>query len=224
MAEKRVVRKRTKKTEAKEAETNENLPKTSFIKKIPRTNLILVLFLVLIIGLLFIFRSLFIAAIVNNQPVSRISILRFLEKQSGKQALNSIITKTLIFQEAKKKNISISQEEISSEIKKIDENLKKQGQSLDQALALQSMTKKDLEEQIVLQKMLQKMVGEIKVSDKETAEFIEQNKESFPEGTTDTQIKETAVNQLKQQKTEEKIQSFINELQKKAKINYLVQY
>ena len=51
-----------------------------------------------ILLVLFLLKSVFIAAIVNGQPVWRIPLIRNLEKQGGKQVLNSLITNILIYQ------------------------------------------------------------------------------------------------------------------------------
>lgn len=179
----------------------------------------------LIGGLLYYFRSLFIVATINGEPVSRIALVQELEKQSGKQALNTIVTKTLVQQEARKQNVSVSQDEINAELKKIEDNLKKQGQNLDQVLQIQGLTKSGLEEQIRLQKLVEKMVGkDIKITSKEVDDYIAKNKASYPAETDFTKERKTIEDQLKQQKLSEKIQTWLAKLQKDAKIDYLVNY
>ncbi|MGB9706823.1 MAG: SurA N-terminal domain-containing protein [Microgenomates group bacterium] len=98
-----------------------------------------------------------VVATVNGQPISRFTLIRELEKNSGKQALESLIGKTLILQEAKRQNVSVGQQEIDQEMKKLEENFKSQGQDLEQLLAFQGMTKASLEEQIRLQKTAEKL-------------------------------------------------------------------
>lgn len=176
-------------------------------------------------GLLYYFRGLFIAATINGEPVSRIALIQELEKQGGKQALNTLVTKTLVMQEARKKNVTVSKDEINAEMKKIEDNLKSQGQNLDQVLQIQGMTRPGLEEQIKLQKMVEKMVGkEITVSAKEVDDYIEKNKATFPEGTDIERERPKVQEQLKQQKLSERIQTWLEKLQKDAKIDYLVTY
>ena len=166
---------------------------------------------------LYYFKGLFIAATVNGQPISRLSIISSLEKQSGKQTLESIIVKTLILQEAKKQNIIISKSGLDQEIKKIESQVSSQGQNLDQLLIVQGMSRKDLTEQIEIQKIAEKLVEKyIKITDKEIEKYIEENKGSLK--------KEDAKLQLKQQKISEKLQSLIQGLQAKAKINHFVSY
>jgi len=171
--------------------------------------------LTIIIALIFLIKGFFVAAIVNGEPVGRITIIKELEKQSGK----------LILQEAKKRGISVTEAEIDSEIKKIEESLKSQNTTLDQALELQGMTRGQLVDEIKIQLSIQKIIGkDIKVSDKEIDDFISQNKDQFPEGTTEAQMKKEAKLSLEQQLIQEKTQAFIEELKKNAKIQYFVEY
>ncbi|OGH47521.1 MAG: hypothetical protein A3A51_02955 [Candidatus Levybacteria bacterium RIFCSPLOWO2_01_FULL_39_10] len=181
--------------------------------------------LTIIIALIFLIKGFFVAAIVNGEPVGRITIIKELEKQSGKATLENLITKKLILQEAKKRGISVTEAEIDSEIKKIEESLKSQNTTLDQALELQGMTRGQLVDEIKIQLSIQKIIGkDIKVSDKEIDDFISQNKDQFPEGTTEAQMKKEAKLSLEQQLIQEKTQAFIEELKKNAKIQYFVEY
>jgi len=192
---------------------------------IKKSYIIGALALLLLIAALYATRSVFVAAMVNGQPVTRLSLVQELEKTGGKQALNSLVTKTLIFQEARKQNVSVSDQEVDAELKKIEKNLSSQGQKLDQVLTLQGMTKAGLIEQVRIQKMIEKMVGkDLKISDKEVADYIADNKETFPAGSNEQQIKSQVTEQLRQQKLNEKVQSWLDKLQKDANINYFVNF
>lgn len=176
-------------------------------------------------ALLFMFKSLFVVAVVNGQPISRLALIGELEKQSGKQTLNSLVTKTLILQEAKKQNINISQQEIDAEIIKIESNVKGQGKTLNDALMAQGLTRADLVEQITIQKMIEKLLGkETQVSDQEVNEYIAQNSAQFPEGSDTPAFRAQIKQQLQQQKLSAKFQTYLAKLQKDAKISYFVQY
>ncbi len=180
---------------------------------------------ILIILFAFLFRSFFVAAIVNGEPITRLSVVKALEKQGGKTTLDNLITKKIILQEAKKRNVTVTKNDINAEIKKIEENVKSQGSTLDEALKTQGMTRTQLNDEIKIQLSIQKMVDkDIKVTDKEVDEFITTNKAQFPEATTEEQMKKQATAQLKQQKQQEKTQAFLADLQKKAKILHIVAY
>lgn len=178
-----------------------------------------------LIGLLYMFRGLFIVAMVNGQPISRITFTQELEKLAGKQVMNSLVTKTLILQEANKQNITVSPQEVDAEIKKIEDNVAQQGQNLEQLLAMQGMTRESLREQVEIQKIIEKMFAkDIAVTDAEVNQYIEENQNSFPEGANSAEVRQSVKDQLRQQKLSEKFQAWLQEAQKNAKINYFVNF
>lgn len=214
-----VVRKNVKPLRRKENSVN------PFFRLLKTPRIYAPLIIVIVFGLLFYFRGLFIVALVNGQPISRIAVIGELEKRNGKQALEALITQTLILQEAQKRNIDVDPTEINDLTKKIEDGLKKQGQSLDQALSLQGLTRKDLEGQLRIQKLVEKMLAEdVRVTEKEVNDYIEKNKATIPESLKPDEATKAARQQLEQQKLSQKAQSFIQDLQSKAKVNYFVNY
>lgn len=191
------------------------------LSKLRLKDLVLPAVIVAVVILLGIFRGQFVVANVNGEQISRIELIRELEKAEGKRILDSLVTQTLITQEAKKRNVSATDGEIRDEIAKIEKNISDQGQKLDDLLAIQNLTRKQLEEQIRMQILLQKMVGEnIQVADIEVNDYIKKNKESLPEDANMDELRTNIGEQLKQQKLNEKIQELIQKLQKEAKIDY----
>lgn len=181
--------------------------------------------IVAIILLVVLFKSVFIAALVNGEPISRLSVVTALEKQGGKATLDNLIIKKLILQEAKKKNIVATQSDIDSEIKSITANLKTQGSTLDQALASQGMTTSDLNDEIRIQVVIAKLVGtNVSVTEKEIDDFVAANKGQMTGGITQAQFREQATGELKKQKLQTKTQEFIKSLQDKAKVVHFVSY
>jgi len=173
----------------------------------------------------FYFKGLFIAAIVNGQPITRLAIIKELEKRNGEQALSSLITEILILQEAQKRNVTVTQKEIEDSIKSVESDFKKQEQNLDQALASQGMTRKDFEHQLRLKNLVEKMLAkEAEPTEKEVNDYIEQNKDSLPKELSEKEIKDAVKKQLKQQKLSSKVQEWLADLQRKASINYFVNY
>ena len=148
-----------------------------------------------------------------------------MEKRSGKQVLSSLIVRSLILEEAQKKGIIVSQQEIDSAVKQVEDSIKKQGQSLDQALSLQGLSKSDFIAQMRLQKMVEKMFADkTKVTDKEVADYAEKNKSTMPADMKPEEINSAVRQQLEQTKLSGLVQPWIADLQKKAKILYLVNY
>lgn len=180
-----------------------------------------VLVLIILLGGFYYFRGQFVSVMVNGQPIWRLTLIRELERQAGSDTLETLITKTLILQEAGKQGISISPEELDEKIKELEDNFTSQGQDLDQLLEAQGMTRAQLREQIEIQLMINKIVGEeVEVSDEEVDEYLEANREYFPEADSE----ETRVgikDQLEQEKLNEKIQSWLDSLREEAQISYL---
>jgi len=184
---------------------------------------IITVIVVVILALLFIFKSLFIVAIVNGRPIYRFSVLKELEKQGGKQTLNTIITKTIILQEGKKRKIVINQKDIDAEVQKVEVNVANQGLTLDAALEQAGMKKSDLINEIKVQLIAQKLAGEIKVTEKEIEDYITTQKTQLTKGAQEI-TKDEATQALKQQKLQQKIQEIVSELKNKAKIIYFLNY
>ncbi len=201
-----------------------NVPPVAQTLKKPQV-LLPIIALVILALLAYIFRSWFVVATVNGQIITRSQLNRQLEQQYGKEVLDSIVTKTLILQEANKQHISVSQDDVNSSLKQISDSLSQQGQSLDSVLAARGMSKQDLIDQIKLQKTVEKLVGKnVTVSDQEIENYISSNKDSLPTGLSDDQLKQQVKQQLLQQKINDKAQALVSDLQKKAHISYLASF
>lgn len=216
------VKKVAKKTTKVLPEVIVQSPATS---KLKQPKVFIPLIVIILAVLVFSFKGLFVAALVNGEPITRIAVLSELEKQGGKQALASLVNQALILQEARKKNVQVSQAEIDKAVKQIEDSLKTQGQNLDTALAIQGMTKQDFQMQLKLRNLVEKLLADkIAVTDKEIAEYIEKNKDTFPTNLKEPEIKKSVEQQLKQQKLASSSQAWLQELNKNAKINYFVNY
>ncbi len=194
------------------------------LKTLPKAAIV---FLVILIAALLIYfaKGLFVAALVNGQPIFRLSLVKELEKQSGQKALDSLITQTLILQEANKEKVTVSDQDVNQSLKDLGDNIAKQGGNLDQLLAAQGMTKEDLKQQIKLQKIVEKIVGkDVAVSEQEVDDYIKNNQSQLPQGETTEQLRTDVKEQLRQQKISEKITLWVEHLRAKAKINYFVQF
>ena len=149
---------------------------------------------------------------------------RKLEKQGGKNILDSLITDKLIENEAKKKGIVISDDEINQEIKTIEASVTQQGGTLEQALLQQGMTEESLKENVRNQKIIEKFIaGKIKVTDAEVNKYITDNETPIPEG-KEAETKKQIMDQLKQQKFQQEAQSWVTSLKTAANIKYYVNY
>ena len=190
-----------------------------------KQNLIFVAVVVIVFGTFFVFKSLFIAATINGTPISRLSVIRELETNSGQQALDILITKKLIDMESIKMNIVVSETDINTEIQKLETRLAEQGGTLQMILDQQGMTEAQLREQVALQKKLENILNDkIGVTDEEVQEYITKNKLTPPTGTDENIFKDQVRDQLKNQKFNVEAGKWIDEIKASATIKYYVDY
>lgn len=228
---------RSKITSVKEASVQTHAPKNQkkrltvldLQKKVMdpknRKSLILALGIIGLALIIYFAKGLLIAATVNGQPISRLAIIRDLEAQSGKMTLDSIITRSLVFQEADKKKITVTDKDIDAEIAKIQKQFTSQGQNLDQLLAAQGLSKEKFKEEVRIQLLVTKLLGDqAKVTDKEFNDFMANNKDLITAEEDQEKAKASLKSQMEQQKLAQKYQEWIANVKKSAKVNYFVDY
>jgi len=175
-----------------------------------------VIFVVGVSLLGFLFFKFFLVASVNGKLINRFAVVRELEKQGGRNVTRSLILKSLINQEAKKRKITVSKKELDAEIKRVEANAEAQGATLDLLLKQQGVSRKELEEQLTLQLLVSKMIdNKVDVSDKEVEEYL-----AYDQNATKEQAKEA----VKQGKLQDRMTSFLTNLETNAKIKYFFQY
>lgn len=164
------------------------------------------------------------ASIVNGIPVSRLAVIRELERQGGQQVLDTLIERELIFQQARKQGIKVTTEVVDAQIKTIEDNLQSQGQTLDEVMSAQGVTRADLVAQIRIQKIVESILGpQISVSDEEISSYFSEN-QSLYEGKSLADVTDEIQTQLFQQKLSSEYSQWIADLKAKAKIYSLVNY
>src|SRR3989344_424423 len=211
------------------AEVDKPIAAVSPVKKLrsvlQRKSVILALVILAILGALYYFKGIFIAAIVNGSPISRWSIISELEKRSGQQALDALVTKKLIDTEAAKKGIVVSQADVDKEIQTLEARITKQGGTLALALSQQGLTEAQLREQILLQKELEKILSDVTaVYDDEVTEYLAKSKTPAPTGVSDADFKTQIKEQLQSQKFGTEADKWITDAKAKANITYFVDY
>ena len=220
---KKTVKVVEKKTVVKNTQMQEYLAKLKKVNLLPIAILLTGIFI--LVALFIYVRKTIIVATINGQPISRFEVIKTLEQQGAKQVVDSLVSKNLLLQKAKQQKIEVTQEEIDKEIDKIKEQIKDQGQDLETVLATQGLTEKDLVEQIRLRSVLEKLLADkIKVSDKEVQQYIEKNRESYPEEMKESELKKTVREQLENQKLSSSAQELLSELKTNASIKYYVTY
>ena len=205
-------------------EHQQEADKKSFKIKISIKTAIIIAVIILAGALIYIYKGLFIAVIVDGSPISRLTIIRNLEKASGKNLLDSLITEKLIQNEVNAKGVIVSNDELNARIATIQDQIAAQGSTLDAALASRNMTIEELRKQIVLQIEVEKLIADkINITDEEVTQYIKDYAISIPKGqeaTTTAQIKDD----LKNQKIGAEADTLITALRSQANIRYFINY
>jgi hypothetical protein len=208
-----------------EAITNESVKKSSKKLNLSKKHFLLAGVIILFLAGVYAAKGWLVAAVVNNQPISRMALDRELEKQGGKQVLENKISEILILNEAKKQKVIINQTEVDARIKQIEDQVTTSGQKLDDLLAQQGQTRAELQKQMKVQMLIEKMLEkDTQVTDKEISDYFTSNSSSYPKGTKLEDKKADIQKLLSQQKLSEKFQPWLDGLHKSAKVMYFVKF
>ncbi|MBU1118071.1 SurA N-terminal domain-containing protein [Patescibacteria group bacterium] len=189
------------------------------VKVLQKINFTPVIILVILALLSYSYYRFGIVAMVNGRPISRLTYLKNLEKQDKKQSLTQMVNESLVFQEAAKQKIIIDQATIDEEIKKIEDQVTSQGQTIEAALAAEGMTRDDLENEIRLQKTVEKLADpKVEITQEQIDKFLVDYKTSLPESATKEELQTLAKNQLTSDAQNEAINTWFKNLKDSAKI------
>ena len=159
----------------------------------------------------FVFKNLNVAK-VNGEYISKLDYYNELNKQYGNTVLDDLITKKIIYQEAKKQNISVSDQEINDELDKIRKSVEDQGSTLEDVLQFQGVSYAQLIENIKIQKILEVILADnISVSDDEIQQRYDENKDIYGSDKTFDDLKEDIRFQIFQEKITNAYQEWINQ-------------
>ena len=212
-----VKKKSTKKLEklTSKVKNDLNIKKASFW--LSRRTILIVIAVLILAGLLYFKRQWIIAASVNGRPIWRWQLNQVLEKKYGNQVLDQLISEQLIQQKAQEKGISISQERVDQEIKKIETELGG-SDSFQEVLTSQNINLEELEKEIKKQLILEDFLSEgIEISQEEIDQYLTENKDSISAETEEEKVDE-ATEALKLEKMNEKFQNWYQTLREEAKI------
>lgn len=190
-----------------------------------RKNVIKVLVIVVVLGLAYLFKDVFIVAVVNGKPVYRWTVVEQLEKQGGAQVMDSLVTETLVRQAIREAGVKVEQAAIEAQIAEIEANLSAQGLTLDQALVQEGLTREDLIDDITLQRSAEQLVADkVTVSEAEIDSYITTNADYLPAGLEGEALRADVRDQLYASKLSEAIVEWVQELRANAQIMYLKEY
>lgn len=169
--------------------------------------------------LAFLYYRFCIVATVNGKPITRFAYLQNLVKFDQKQILKQMANEALIYQEAKKQGVEIEKSLIDTEIASIEAKIVEQGQTLEAALSAEGMTKSDLEAQIQIQKIAEKLSKpNTEITQAQIDDYLTKNKAYLPTTYTKEQLQELAKTQLTTEIKNEAVNTWFTEIQKNAKI------
>lgn len=189
------------------------------IKSSPKIKMVVLLVVLLILGTLLVKnKNLFVVASVNGSPVWRWTLEQKLVSRYADQTIDEITSEVLIAQAAKSKGVTATTAEVSQKITDIEKSLN--GKIiLKDALSQQGMTMEDLQNQIKLQILMEKMTeGQVVVSDQEVSDYLENNK-SLLISTEEGAMKEEAKKAVVDSKKSATLRQFFTDLKAKAKIS-----
>jgi parvulin-like peptidyl-prolyl isomerase len=167
-------------------------------------------------------------AVVNGQVISKSELEHRLIQSYGSDMTSSLVDETLVLQEAQKENISITQKDIDGQVSKITQQIAPQ--KLDDALAQRHLTHGDLERQIHVQLIVEKILGrDIKISDKDIQTYFDQNKDTLAQQANKAagdlkldDVKNAVIQNLRSSQISAKYQPWVESLRAKANIKTFI--
>lgn len=161
-----------------------------------------------------------IVATVNGKPIYRLAYIKALQKADS-SVLDQMIQTSLIEGEALNKKVVVAKDEIDQAIKTIEDQVKTQGSTLEEALKSENMTKEQLESQIRIQKIAEKLASpSADPTQAEIDSWLKTNKDYLPKTSTKEELQNLAKEQLKSQAQNTALNNWFTELKKSAKIVY----
>lgn len=169
------------------------------------------------------YRSVIVAAFVNKTPITTLELHQVLSRRYGKAVLDELINARLVRDEAVANGVVVKKEEISSEISKLEEKLGGKD-NLGTALAQYGLSRSDLDDQIELRLLQQKLADKffkVEISDDDIKKYYDTNKAIYSDAKFDD-IKEEIKTNLKEQQLQGQFTKWFEEIKQKAKISVFI--
>lgn len=223
----------TKKTTTKSAKTAKAAEETVEAEKkdtgkksfVSRHKFIIITVLVVVAVLAYLAytnKSYVIAATVNGQPIYRHTLLLTTEQVHGPMVLEQLINEQVVAQEASKRGLVVTQEDLDTEFQNLkDRYQKEQGVDLEAVMQQNGVTRQEVQKNLTPQALQNKLIMSegIVATDDEVDAFFVSNPTLLPE---DAEEAATARENLKQSLKDQKVQGFLQGLRAKAKIDYYI--
>lgn len=229
-SEKPMVKKTLKSRKSnKIEEINEKISeKQSEIKSVKNNNLGFVIKIALIVlvgaGVFFLaqkYRGLVIAGVVNNHVVYKWDLNSRLNNRYGATALDEIVTEQLLYEQANKNSITVSDKELQDEVTANETQFGGRPQLMEMAKQAGINDDKQLNEFFKLKltiKKLQEKLFQAEVTDEEIKTYYDENKQYLGDKSFE-ELKSDITEQLKQQKIQTQFTEWFGNIRKEAKID-----
>ncbi len=185
--------------------------------KVFKLLLLIVVFFILG-GIIYKNKGLIIIGTIDGKPITSIELYKRMVNQYGKQTFDQMVAEEIIINEANKRGIAISDQDIDQEISKIEQNLG-ESTTLADAISQQGMTIDDLRSQIKIRLLATKLVQDkIEVNDGEVDAYIKSNQEFMDKEQDQAKQKEQIKQFLTDQKVNQQIQQLVSELRQNSQV------
>lgn len=154
-------------------------------RKIKRSVIIIISFLILSIALAFVAgcgnanSSQDVVASVNGEKITKNELYEEMLKQNGQQALDSLITQKVIELEAKKQNIVVNDQDTQKELDKYYQSYGSE-EAFNQALEMNGYSPDDVKKELALNIKVNKLLEpRISITEEDLKNYYEENKSQF---------------------------------------------
>lgn len=173
--------------------------------------------------LFYLYKNEIIAVVfINGQAISFTEIAKIYSSTDKENMLDKIISEKIIENEAKKRNIEVSKEEIESELLIIEKEAIENGMTMAQLLKEIDKTARDLEKEVRLKIIIYKILSEdIELSEKEIDEYIQNNPELY-DNLSEEEIREDVRKLLIDVHINEKYKTWIKQAKASSEIKYII--
>jgi parvulin-like peptidyl-prolyl isomerase len=169
------------------------------------------------------YRSQFIVATVNYQPISRFQLNQLLGERYGQVVLDELVNQTLIKDLMKENKVTVTTEDVEEEIGNLKEQLGGD-QAFEAAIAQYGLTLDQLKERLEItlgQRKLSRSLFSPEVTENEVLEYYSQNQSMFG-STSFPDVKEDIKLNLLDQKLQQEFNVWFEEQREKASIRLFI--
>lgn len=174
----------------------------------------------------YLFNQWFVVATVNGEAINRFQVYQVMEQQGASEVLDILITETLVEQNAKQQDMVVSDTELEEEIQRIEAQYIQSDQSLDDILALQGTNREELNHQIRINLLIEKLVGDSvpEASEEAVLKFYQDNQAVYANLESQEDQLQAAKQDLESQNRRQAYFGWIEQAKAAANVNYQVDW